>query len=109
MNINNISKRNRVYQSVQSALQGFRTFSKLFYSRRVGTTFINEWNGVHVVVKFCLGKSSSYIPTSKMLGFAVMGKYQWKLIMLFNLAFQMKCKYIKMKWSFSVIYVDALH
>ena len=42
-----------------------------------------------------MGKSTSYILTSKVIRLAVMGKYHSKLLMLFNLSFLMKCKYNK--------------
>lgn len=38
----NIFKRHIAIQSVQSALLKFRTFSKLLFSQRVGTTIIND-------------------------------------------------------------------
>ena len=78
-----------------TALKRFRIFSILFDSQRVGTpNIINEWTGVAVLC--CDGKSSFYIPHQKWLGLAVMGKYHTILLMLFNLEFQMKCKYILM-------------
>ena len=51
------------------------------------TPIINEWTGIAVLC--CHGK----ILHQKWLGLAVMGKYHSELLMLFNLAFLMKCKY----------------
>ena len=67
-----------------TALKRFRIFSKIFDSQRVGIPIINERN-------WC---SCAMLPWKKVvLGLAVMGKYHSKLLMLFNLAFLMKCKY----------------
>ena len=76
-----------------TALKRFRIFSILFDSQRVGTPIIKEWTGV--AVPCCHGKSSSYILHQKWLGLAVMGKYHSIPLMLFNLAFLMKCNYKK--------------
>ena len=42
----------------------------------------------------CHGKSSSYIPTSLVIGSFQLWVNITKILMLFDLAFQMKCKYI---------------
>ena len=43
-----------------------------------------------------MGKSSSYIPTSKVIRSCSYSKISLKSLMLFNLAFLMKCKYCKL-------------
>ena len=47
----------------------------------------------------------------KWLGLAVMGKYHSILLMLFNLAFLMKCKYfvLKLKWGFLIIWCPSVY
>ena len=72
------------------ALRRFPIFS--FNSQRVGTPIINERTGISVLCYH--GKRSSYIPTSKVIGLAVMGKYISERLMLINLAFLMACKYM---------------
>ena len=74
-----------------TALKRFRIFSNLFDSQRVGTPILNEWTGVAVLC--CHGKDSSYISTSKVIRSCRYRKYRSKLLMLFNLAFLMICKY----------------
>ena len=48
------------------ALKRCRIFSNLFDSQRVGTPIINEWTGV-AVLYVAMEKSSSHIPTSKVI------------------------------------------
>ena len=50
---------------VQFALKRFRIFSNSFNFRRLGTPIINERTGAPVLC--CHGKSSSYIPTFKVI------------------------------------------
>ena len=79
-----------------TALKRFRIVSNLFDSQRVGTPIINEWTGVAVLC--CHGKKYflySYIKS-------VMGKYHSKFLMLFNLAYLMKCKYTNIYNNFSL-------
>ena len=52
-------------QSVQYVMKGFCIFSNLFDSQWVGTPIINEWTGE--AVRYCHGKSISYIPASKVI------------------------------------------
>ena len=60
---------------LQSTLKRFSIFFfTSFNSQCVDTPIINEWTGIAVLS--CPGKYSSYIPTSIVLGKAVMGKYQ---------------------------------
>ena len=70
---------------VQFALTRFPIFSYICNSQRIGIPILNEWTDAAVLC--CHGKSRSYIPKSK-----VIGSYIKKRLMLFNLAFEIKCK-----------------
>ena len=59
------SKISKTFKMLITALKRFRIFPNLFDSQRVGTPIINEWTGVAVYV--AMEKSSSNIPTSKMI------------------------------------------
>ena len=85
------------------ALKRFRIFfSNLFESQSVSTLIINACTAVAVLC--CHGGSCSYIPTSKVIRSCSYGYISPKTSLLFNLAFQMKCKYFPM-----CAHVEILH
>ena len=89
MYIKNIKMLIKVYITLW---KDFVSFSNLLDSQSVGTPIMNEWTGE---VLCCHGKKVVLIFLhQKWLSFAVMGKHHSKLLMLFNLAFLIKCKYL---------------
>ena len=68
------------------------TFLNLFDSQRVRTPIIDNRAGAAVLC--CHGKSSSYIPTTKVNRSCSYEYISLKLLMIFKLAFEMKYKYI---------------
>ena len=91
-------KHRNVNQVYITALKRFRIFSNSLDSERVGTIHY-RW------VNWCSCAMSPWKNVvliflhQKWFGLAVMGKYHSKLLMMFNLAFWMKCRYIKIHYT----------
>ena len=66
MDFSKVSRHHIVNWIVQSAPKRLCIFSNFFDSQHVGAHIFNEWTGVAMLC--CHGKSSSYIPTSKVIG-----------------------------------------